>query len=159
MLQHHPITDKEKQLICNWKYEGEYSIYDLPSYDQMQKNGLGFANPEKEKNFDSYFDGEVLVGFTNLLEEETEVFIGIGVNPDCCSRGYGQRILRIASQISAERYPGKPLYLEVRTWNERAVRCYQKAGFVIEGDCIEQETFLGESQFYRMVKPNETSGG
>ena len=154
MLCYHTITEDEKRTICDWKYEGEYSIYNLPPYDQMQKDKLGFANPEKEKNFDTYFDGEVLVGFTNLLEEQTEVFVGIGVNPELCGKGYGKKILELAAQIAKERYPGKPLYLEVRTWNERAVRCYQKAGFVIEGDCIEQETFLGESRFYRMVKVN-----
>lgn len=37
---------------------------------------------------------------------------------------------------------------------ERAVRCYQKAGFVIDGDVIEQETYIGHSTFYRMIKKN-----
>lgn len=153
-LSYHPIREDEKQAICEWVYDGEYSIYNLPSYEEMKEKNLGFANPQKEKNFYTYFDNNTLVGFTNILEEETEVFIGIGVNPDCCSKGYGQKILEIASQICAQKYPGKPLYLEVRTWNERAVRCYQKVGFVIDGDVIEQETYIGHSTFYRMIKKN-----
>ena len=60
----------------------------------------------------------------------------------------------LLSRSSKQKYPGKPLYLEVRTWNERAVRCYQKAGFVIDGDIIEQETYIGRSTFYRMIKKN-----
>ena len=153
-LSYHPIREDEKQAICEWVYDGEYSIYNLPSYEEMKEKNMGFANPQKEKNFYTYFDNDTLVGFTNILEEETEVFIGIGVNPDFCSKGYGQKILEIAPQICAQKYPGKPLYLEVRTWNERAIRCYQKAGFVIDGDVIEQETYIGRSTFYRMIKKN-----
>ena len=154
VLSYHPIRENEKQAICEWVYDGEYSIYNLPSYEEMKEKKMGFANPQKEKNFCTYFDNDTLVGFTNILEEETEMFVGIGVNPDCCSKGYGQKILEIVSKICAEKYPGKPLYLEVRTWNERAIRCYQKAGFVIDGDVIEQETYIGKSTFYRMVKQN-----
>ena len=92
-LSYHPIKEDEKQAICEWVYDGEYSIYNLPSYEEMKEKNLGFANPQKEKNFYTYFDNDTLVGFTNILEEETEVFIGIGVNPDFCSKGYGQKIL------------------------------------------------------------------
>jgi len=42
-------------------------------------------------------------------------------------------MLLITYEISKKLYPDKPLYLEVRTWNIRAVKCYQKAGFRIDG--------------------------
>ena len=148
-LSYHPIREDEKQAICEWVYDGEYSIYNLPSYEEMKEKNLGFANPQKEKNFYTYFDNDTLVGFTNILEEETEVFIGIGVNPDCCSKGYGQKILEIASQICTQKYPGKPLYLEVRTWNQRAVACYERAGFVITKK-VQLTTQLGPGLFYHM---------
>ena len=37
--------------------------------------------------------------------------------------------LNLEIVLSQRLYPGKPMYLEVRTWNTRAVRCYEKAGF------------------------------
>lgn len=58
---------------------------------------------------------------------------------------------KIAREISNELFPGKPMYLEVRTWNERAIKCYEKAGFHIEGEPIKQTTPLGEGVFYHMV--------
>ena len=116
---------------------------------------MGFCNPKRDKNFFSYYDGEVLVGFTNLLEEESGVFVGIGVSPDLCSKGYGQQILSLVKERSFRLYPGKPLYLEVRCWNRRAVACYQRAGFAIEGQPFEQTTSMGKGSFYRMVCPAE----
>ena len=135
MLTYHLITENEKRKICCWKYEGEYAAYNLPDYQTMQKKQIGFCNPNRDKNFFSYYDEEVLVGFTNILEEETQVFLGIGVAPDLCGKGYGQ----------------KPICLEVRCRNKRAVACYQKSGFCIEGETFEQTTPMGPGLFYRMV--------
>lgn len=73
------------------------------------------------------------------------------MRPDCCGRGYGQQMTRIARELSRSLFPGKPLYLEVRTWNTRAVRCYEKAGFRISGAPIRQTTGIGEGEFYHMI--------
>ena len=115
-----------------------------------KRTGRGFAN--EKSNFFSFVDGEKLVGFTNLVEEEKEVFVGIGANPAYCNQGYGQRMLRQTYDLSKLLYPDKPLYLEVRTWNKRAVRCYEKAGFRIDGEPFKETTPIGEGIFYRMVK-------
>ena len=115
----------------------------------QKKKGFGFANPLN--HFYSFYAGEELVGFINLYEEETEVFFGIGVAPAHCGKGYGRQMTEIACTLSRRLFPGKPLYLEVRTWNTRAVRCYQKAGFRIVGEPLRQTTSLGEGLFYRMV--------
>lgn len=154
MIQYHLTTEAEKEIICGWNYEGEYAIYNMPPYKEQKEKGIALGNPDRAKNFYSYCDGDALIGFTNILEEESEVFIGIGVHPAMCAHGYGQKILALAASISRNLYPGKPLYLEVRTWNRRAVRCYTKAGFQIDGEPIRQETSIGDGEFYRMVKNN-----
>ena len=151
-LKYHILTDSEKREICSWTYYGDYAVYNLPSYEVMKEKQIGFFNPAHEQNYRAFYDGDCLVGFVNIKEEETEVFIGIGVKPELCNRGYGQCILHDTYQISKELYPDKPLYLEVRTWNERAVRCYQKSGFEIVGEPFEQRTGRGVGTFYRMVK-------
>ncbi len=150
MLTYHKTTEEEKYQITAWKYPGEYAIYDNEPYEQQKAKGYGFASAKN--NFYSFYDGAELVGFINLYEEEIEVFFGIGVNPDCCGKGYGQQMTKTAWEISRTLFPGKRMYLEVRTWNSRAVRCYQKAGFQIVGEPIGQKTSIGEGTFYHMVR-------
>lgn len=58
---------------------------------------------------------------------------------------------KTACEISRSLFPGKPLYLGVRTWNTRAVRCYEKARFHIVGEPIRQTTSAGEGVFYHMI--------
>ncbi len=149
MLEFHKITEEEKEIIGKWKYEGEYALYDSIPYEEQKKIGKGFGNPINQ--YHVFYDGDKLIGFTNLIDEETEIFFGIGVAPDCCGQGYGQKMTTRTIELAHELFPGKPLYLEVRTWNKRAVACYEKAGFRIVGEPIVQTTHIGEGVFYHMV--------
>ncbi|MBS7029814.1 GNAT family N-acetyltransferase [Eisenbergiella massiliensis] len=55
--------------------------------------------------------------------------MGIGIRTDLCSKGYGSRVVRLAVQESRHLYGAKAVYLDVREWNHRAVKCYALAGF------------------------------
>lgn len=149
MLSYHKTTEEEKYIITEWKYDGEYAIYNDEPYEEQKKKKFGFGNPKN--NHYSFYDGENLVGFINLYEEETEVFFGIGANPEYCGKGYGQQMTKMAREISGQLFPKKPMYLEVRTWNTRAVKCYEKAGFHIVGEPVKQTTSIGEGVFYHMI--------
>ncbi len=58
----------------------------------------------------------------------------------------------VPTDVAVDRAGKKPLYLGVRTWNKRAINCYQSVGFVIDGDSFELTTLIGRGEFYRMVK-------
>ena len=149
MLTHHAMTEDEKYVIADWCYSGDYALYNTRPYEEDRKKGVGFAHPGFI-GF-SFYDRDALIGFTCLYEEDREIMIGIGVAPEYCGRGYGREMLETTCGLSETMFPGKPLYLEVRTWNARAVRCYEKAGFVIDGEPFTQRTGLGEGTFYRMM--------
>jgi RimJ/RimL family protein N-acetyltransferase len=143
------MNETEMKIIADWKYEGVYAQYDMMPYEEMQKKHFAFANPEN--HYYTFYEGTEIAGFINLYEEETRVFFGIGAAPQMCSHGYGVQMCRQAVQIASQEFPGKPLYLEVRTWNERAIRCYEKAGFVKVPGIIEQETYAGKGEFVQMI--------
>ena len=149
MLTHHAMTEDEKYVIADWRYTGDYALYNTRPYEEDRKKGVGFAHPGFI-GF-SFYERDALIGFTCLYEEDREIMIGIGVAPEYCGRGYGREMLETTCGLSETMFPGKPLYLEVRTWNARAVRCYEKAGFVIDGEPFTQRTGLGEGTFYRMM--------
>lgn len=151
-LSYRNLTDDDKRQICSWKYDDEYEIYNLPAYEEMKAQQVGFMNQKSEQNYLAFSDSDTLVGFVNILEETTEVFIGIGVNPELCNQHYGREMLDLAYDISKNCYPDKPLYLEVRTWDTRAVKCYQPPGFQIDSEPYELTTGIGGGTFYRMTK-------
>lgn len=148
MLKYHRITEEEKYIVSNWKYNGDYSIYNSLPYEDQKKLGIGLANTKN--NYFVFYDKDILVGYINLHEEKTKTFFGIAANPKYCGEGYGQRMTKMAIEIAQQMFPGKSLCLKVRVWNERAIQCYKRAGFQIDGDPIVQSTPVGEELFYYM---------
>lgn len=145
------LDQQDKRSICSWQYPEPYGVYNLPAWEEMQRQGIGFANPLKARNFYGFWEDHALIGFVHLMEEDAGVFVGIGVEPSRCGQHKGSAILRQAVQLAGRLYPGKRPYLEVRTWNQRAIRCYQRAGFQIDGEPFQQVTGAGTGTFYRMI--------
>lgn len=46
MLSNHQATEEEKTKICDWKYEGEYALYNTVSYEEMKNRKFGFGNSQ-----------------------------------------------------------------------------------------------------------------
>lgn len=149
-LIYHHLTDKDKHQICGWKYEGNYRIYNLPPYEKMRRRTLGFMNPRTEKNYYGFYADDLLIGFVNICPKETEVSIGIGLAPAFCGKHYGGPIMETACRLAQKLYPQKTICLEVRTWNKRAIKCYEHIGFQIVGKAYEKPERCGT--FYRMIK-------
>ena len=86
-LTAHKLSEEQVKEISNWKYTGEYSIYNLPSWDKMIKENYSLTDNVKRERYIGYIneDGE-LVGFVNLLDEGDTVFFGIGIKPNYCSK-------------------------------------------------------------------------
>ncbi len=50
---------------------------------------------------------------------------------------------------SANLYPSKIIALEVRSFNERAIKCYKRAGFIVK-EIYKKDTLIGYGEFIRM---------
>lgn len=144
------LSERHAKEISTWEYEGKYAMYNLPSWDDMVKENYSLCDEVKRDRFIAYIDEkDNLIGFVNLLDEGDSIFFGIGVNPKYLSLGIGKKITNSALEEVKLRYGNKPVVLEVRTWNKRAVNCYKSQGFNII-ETKTQETFLGLGEFYVM---------
>ena len=149
-LMTHALTEDQAKVIASWRYEGKYALYNLPTWDEMKAQNYALCDAVKRQRFLGFSQEEgELIGFINLLCEEDHVFFCMGVHPDYCNQGFGRDIIAYAIKESQKRHANLPLLLEVRTWNERAIRCYQSQNFkIIEKK--KQETYLGLGEFYVM---------
>ena len=116
----------------------------------MIQENYSLTDNVKRKRYIGYInEDEELVGFVNLLDEGDTVFFGIGIKPKYCNKGIGKVITKMALIESQNRFPNKPVILEVRTWNKRAVNCYKSQGFEIV-EIKQQQTYIGFGEFYIM---------
>lgn len=146
----HKLSETQVKDISNWKYSGEYSIYNLPAWEVMVRDKYSLSDELKRDRYIGYTnENKELVGYVSLLDKGNSVSFGIGIKPDYCDKGLGKIITKMTLIESSKRFPNKPVILEVRTWNERAVNCYKSQGFEIVGT-KKLETRLGPGEFYIM---------
>jgi len=118
--------------IISWKYEGEYKEYNLEPYETLVERNSSIVKPEKRENYLCYFKDKELIGYTNIMKKNTgDIFLGIGLAPKYCGKGYGSQILNNSIKEAMNKYPDSKITLQVRAWNIRAIKCYEKYGFKI----------------------------
>ncbi len=145
------MNDEYARDICSWKYEGKYSIYNLPSYSKSVEKEYGITKKENRDNYICYTCNGKVVAYVNMKKmANKKIFMGIGLRPDYCGQGQGNYFLKDSIQEIKNKFPNYSIYLEVRSFNQRAIKAYKKVGFVITGTEIKKDRFGNESEFIIM---------
>jgi len=128
-----PMTETDAAEICAWRYPAPYDRYRWPSWEEMRSQGKEFGDPDiRRAQYASVRDAlGRLVGYAQFFPLAGVVRLGLGLLPDCCGRGWGPELMRSLCAEAAARHPGAEIDLEVETWNKRAIRAYEKAGFAV----------------------------
>lgn len=66
MLEYHKTTEAEKYIISDWKYEGEYALYNKAPYEEDKRTGRGFANTKNKCNMTSTSLFKAIVPFESF---------------------------------------------------------------------------------------------
>jgi [ribosomal protein S18]-alanine N-acetyltransferase len=122
------MTDEEATQISGWRYESPYDFYDATSdADDLQE----LLDPKRRK--DAYFsvfdEAGVLVGFFQFERAGKTVDVGLGMRPELTGQGLGVEYLLAGLEFARERFSPDRFTLSVATFNERAIRVYERAGF------------------------------
>ncbi len=79
------------------------------------------------------YEGETLIGHAALDRADhpdTRMVRFLYIAPEHRSRGAGQRMIALLEKYARDKLGAKRLELRVRSFNNRAMRCYGKCGFV-----------------------------
>lgn len=149
MLTYHKTTKKKN--TASRRGSMTATMPSITARPMRSRSDRASALPTRRITFIPSMTGRTLSGSSISMRSQRRSSFGIGAAPEHCGKGYGQQMTRRVQHLP-EPVSGKALYLEVRTWNRRAVRCYEKAGFRIAGEPIRQTTSAGDGIFYHMVK-------
>jgi len=145
------FTESYAKDVCDWKHDGEYSIYNYPTWNKAcnDKWGITVEETRKKEFFAIVDDYNNLCGYIRLASKNEYALIGVGLKPSLCGQGLGNILMEIIKQQCTKLYPNKIIALEVRSFNERAIKCYKRAGFNVV-DTYKKDTPIGNGEFVRM---------
>lgn len=145
------LTENFAKEICKWTYPSVYSIYNYPEWNQIVNDKWAITIKEKRlSQFLAILDcNNNLCGYGRFIENTTSVCLGLGLKPCLCNKKLGTSLIQLLILECKKRYPNKDIILEVRAFNIRAIKCYEKNGF-IKVDYYKKNTLLGSDYFFKM---------
>ena len=146
-----PMSEQQARAVADWHYDPPYDFYDAVAdpedlaelLDPAQRAGRYFA---------ALGDSGDLVGFFMFKHERDTVVIGLGLRPDLTGCGLGLPFLLAGLDFARARYAPARFRLMVATFNRRAIRVYEQAGFC-QGETFAHWTNGGEHAFLWMERP------
>jgi ribosomal-protein-alanine N-acetyltransferase len=146
------MREAEALQIAGWRYEPPYSFYDWDA----DPNDLALLLSKEHREgryFSAFAEDGGLIGFLEFGTDADDVIVGLGLRPDYTGRGLGLGFLEAGMAFARERFHPNRFRLSVATFNQRAIRVYERAGFVALRT-YDHETNGGVFPFVEMTRPS-----
>jgi [ribosomal protein S18]-alanine N-acetyltransferase len=172
-----PMQENDAHAIITWHYEAPYDFYDAES-DLEDLAELLDPHSWEETYYAVFNEQHELAGFFVFKRVDDETLeIGLGLRPDLTGKGIGVAFLDAGLAFARDHFATPTKYniaskymqdaglafardhfatarfcLNVAAFNRRAIRVYERAGFVPLHTFLHQ-TNGGEYEFLHMVRP------
>jgi len=151
-----PMNKQAACTITTWRYSPSYECYNMDTRGMMEE----LLNGDYYQAIDTV--GEVL-GFicfrasaqvrggfaAGAYADDSYLDLGLGLRPDLTGTGLGYCFLTQALKFARKQFGSCGIRLSVATFNQRAIKVYQKAGFKAVKTFISS-TPSGEREFVYM---------
>lgn len=157
-----PMNEMDARDICSWRYEDPYSVYDMGGasdeahvvLEMLDRNSPYYAVRDEQGELVGFFcfGSSALLwdsGQPGIYVENRTIPIGLGLRPDLTGKGIGLAFVKTGLDFAREQFAPKRFRLYVMTFNERAIRVYEKAGFK-RVRVFRQHNIYGEREFLEM---------
>lgn len=133
-----PMSEADAQAIAGWRYDGPYSIYNIEDdadlSEMLDRRSPHYAVYDANKELMGFFAygtaAEVTdMGAPALYGEGKSMTIGLGLRPDLTGQGLGAAFVAEGLDFARRQFTPRGFRLFVLSFNQRAMRVYERAGF------------------------------
>lgn len=129
------MTADDARDMLRWRYEGEYSLYNITPADYEQE--VAFLCDPLNQYFAIYqndtFIGHVVFGAEGRVAggdyRADALDIGIGMRPDTTGQGKGTQIIKAVLDFARVHYQPKNFRATIIAWNKRSQKATTNNGF------------------------------
>lgn len=145
------MNEQEAHAIAKWHYQSPYTFYNA---DQDPDDLAELLSPQSwQETYHSVLDEQKeLIGFFTFNKDGDTIEIGLGLRPDLTGKGIGLEFVQAGLEFATNTYSTTAFRLKVATFNQRAIRVYEKAGFH-PVRVFMHTTNGGEFEFLEMTIP------
>ena len=139
-------------IVSNWHYDDVYTFYDMAA-DEDDLRIFMDTNNWRDNIKAVLNEDDELAGWASFYTENDEFWLSLGLRPDLTGQGLGVEFVSECVRYAMSHY--KPtndtIKLAVALFNQRAIKVYQRAGFVETNRAI-RDTHIGKVDFIEMER-------
>jgi len=134
------MTNEAAKDIVHWQYPTPYELYSMDGSNEtlsyLLSDGYYLISTPIHSQF-GYFclgdEARVPGGYTAKIYDDREnvIDLGLGMHPDLTGSGLGHSFISAILDWIKNHFPIAEVRLVVATFNERAIRAYEKVGFIL----------------------------
>ncbi len=150
-----PLRLRDVAQMARW---GKHEDLRFQAYNFTGRNFSDFLSwylmkrqPYRKWVYGAFAD-QLLIGYITVKQynkEQKSAEMGISFNPDWTSKGYGTEAVKRYLELVFERFNLERVWLKTASFNARAIRCYEKAGFVTYD--VQREPYEDQSMPITLV--------
>ena len=147
-----PMRWDDARAVSRWRYDGLYAMYNQNALPMLTL--AVFRAPLRGLGLEAFIvrgDSGERVGIFTFIQRDTAVEIGLAMRPDLTGQGLGLAFVEAGLDFARARYAPTRFTLDVATFNERARRVYERAGFK-PGETFTRRTNTGPCEFLAMYR-------
>lgn len=153
-----PQRKEDAEFIAKYQEDPDvvdnyYMGYTLPPLKEFVERWYEHISSDKEgygfviENKQGEFLGSCHTMWMNMRNGTTYIAIFIG-HPDYRSKGYGTEAMKLFLNFLFNEVGLRKVKLNVFGFNKRAIRCYEKSGYIVEG--------INKKEIYRYGEYHDT---
>lgn len=158
-----PMNEADARTILTWQYEEPYVIYsntlsEESLLEMLERRSPYYAVRDERGDLVGFFCyGTAAQVWENavptLYSEDRTIDIGLGMRPDLTGKGLGLAFVEAGLAFAREHFSPRYFRLFVLTFNERAQRVYEHAGFTRVRTFLQENPLHGTLAFVEMQRP------
>lgn len=136
------MNETDAGAINAWRYAAPYDMYNLSdnpeeeasSDEMLNRRSPHYAVRDERNELIGYFCyGTAAQPFDSpepgLYTDDHAIVIGLGLRPDLTGKGLGPSFVEAGLDFARQQFAPHAFLLYVMTFNQRAIRAYEKVGF------------------------------
>lgn len=147
-----PMNEEVAKIMSEWEYPAPYNVYNFKGHNQ----GYLFDQNVWGKELFCFTCNNNVIGYVACQGVDKDLWVGWAFAPELCGNGNGSLFIsKCIEEIRRVKLYNGVLFLRVAAWNKRAIKAYEKAGFVYVNTILDEIAYSNNLEDFWVMKHQE----
>ena len=143
------MTADEATLVAAWRYDGDWSVYNLDSAGSLLDDSPCYHAVLADDRLVGFCCTGIAARVPGIADEPGILDVGMGMDPALVGQGHGTAFGAAVPRYLTAHQPNQMMRVVIQGWNARSLQFAYRLGFSEIGELIVRQS--GQRVTYRVL--------